>query len=387
MSISRVGLDGRALGNINRYRGIGHYTANLVESLVRVGGDLQFVLFAYGKAGDCDLLDQDIIAELEWREIPEMGNLSYISLLKEHLLFARIIDDAGLDIFHAMDHNMTPFLHCPSIVTVHDLILLVLRGPYLGPTAWLWMQAHRRAARKACKVVAVSHNTARDVERIWGIPAERIAVVHEGVSEVYRPVADDSIEDATARYGIKRPYFLYLGGFDPRKNILNMLLAFKRFLLAGGTPFQLILCGDARGFEDYLHDIIAELGLNDNVVLTGFVEKEHLPALYSGATAFVCVSIYEGFGLPLLEAMACATPVLASQSSSLPEVVGDTGILVDPLSPPQIASGLERLAYDGETRERLSQLARARSLEFRWEKAALAISGLYQETTKGGGGC
>lgn len=378
-------MDGRALGNINRYRGIGHYTANLVESLVRVGGDLQFVLFAYGKARDCDLLDQDILEELEWREIPETGNLSYISLLKEHLLFARIIDDAGLDIFHAMDHNMTPFLHCPSIITVHDLILLVLRGPYLGPTAWLWMQAHRRAAKRASMVVAVSHNTAQDVERIWGIPAERITVVHEGVSEAYRPVADDVIEDVEARYGIEKPYFLYLGGFDPRKNIFNMLLAFKRFLLRGGTPFQLILCGDARGFEDYLHDIVAELGLNNNVVLTGFVDKDHLPALYTGATAFICVSLYEGFGLPLLEAMACGTPVLASRSSSLPEVVGDAGILVDPLSPSHIASELERLAYDRETSKRLSQRARRRSLEFSWEKTALATLGLYEEAAKGGG--
>jgi glycosyltransferase involved in cell wall biosynthesis len=381
-----VGLDGRALGNINRYRGIGHYTANLVENLVRVGGDLQFVLFAYGKARDCDLLHQDTLEKLEWREIPETGNLSYISLLREHLLFAKVIDDSGLDIFHAMDHNMTPFLHCPSLVTVHDLILLVLRGPYLGPTAWLWMQAHRRAAERASMIVAVSHNTAWDVERIWGIPAQRITVVHEGVGEEYRPVADDVIEDAAARYGIKRHYFLYLGGFDPRKNIYNMLLSFKRFLLKGGTPFQLILCGDARGFEGYLNDTIAELGLNSNVVLTGFVDKDYLPALYTGATAFICVSLYEGFGLPLLEAMACATPVIASRSSSLPEVVGDAGILVDPLLPSEIASGLQRLAYDREASKMLSQRARTRSLEFRWEKTALAILGLYEEAAMGGGG-
>ena len=382
----RVGLDGRGLCNINRLRGIGRYTARLVEALVEgAGGDIAFVLFGYGDGPEPGLVASHILESMEWHELPRIEGLSVAGLLGEHLLMAREIDRAGVDLFHAIDHNMTPFLRLPSLVTVHDLILLVLRGPYLGPTAWSWMLAHRLAARRASRVVAVSANTARDVERIWGIAPERIAVVHEGVTPDYRSVKDEeAVEAARARHGVRAPYFLYLGGFDPRKNLHNMLLGFKRFLLTMGYGYQLVLCGDAVGFEGYLQDEVEELGLGSNIVLTGFVPEEDLPALYTGAAAFVCVSLYEGFGLPLLEAMACGAPVLASDTSSIPEVVGDAGLLVDPLQPGQIAAGLELLVRDGAMASELSREGRARAASFTWEKAASSILELYSEVTKGG---
>jgi glycosyltransferase involved in cell wall biosynthesis len=382
----RVGLDGRGLCNINRLRGIGRYTARLVESLVELAGeDIRFVLFGYGDGPDTGLLAPYILDRVEWRELPRLEGFSFAGLLGEHLLMAREVDKAELDLFHAIDHNMSPFLRCPSIVTVHDLILLVLRGPYLGPTAWSWMLAHRFAARRARFVVAVSENTKRDVESIWGIPGERVAVVYEGVTPTYHPVEEREVVSAVCSgYGIRSPYFLYLGGFDPRKNLYNMLLGFKRFLLATGGDFQLVLCGDAVGFEGYLEDELEEQGLGRNVVLTGFVPEKDLPALYTGATAFLCLSLYEGFGLPLLEAMACGTPVLASRSSSIPEVVGDAGLLVDPLEPGEIAAGMERLAGDGDLASELSSVGRERAAGFRWEKAAASIIELYGRTVKGG---
>ncbi len=382
----RVGIDARGLCNINRTRGIGRYTARLVEALVGLAGaDLSFTLFGYGESPEPGLLDPGVLERVEWRPMPHVEGLSYAGLLADHVGMARAVDGSGVDLFHAIDHNMTPFLRTPSMVTVHDLILLVLRGPYLGPTAWAWMLAHGRAARRARLVVAVSENTRRDVERMWSIPRERIAVVHEGVAPRYRPVEErGEVEAALARHGIEAPYFLYLGGFDPRKNLRNMFAGFKRFLLSAGGGHRLVLCGDARGFEGYLGEALEELGLEDSVVLTGFVPEEDLPALYSGAAAFVCVSLYEGFGLPLLEAMACGTPVLASDCSSIPEVVGDAGLLVDPLEPGEIAAGLERLAGDAGLAEKLSARGRERARLFTWEKAAGSILGLYDGAAGGG---
>ncbi len=386
MSALRVGLDGRALANINRTRGIGRYTANLIECLARADSDYRLVLFGYGREPEPGLLDPRALQAMEWREIPRAPRLSYLTLLADHSLYARAVHEAGVDLFHGIDHNLTPLLRCPSIVTVHDLVLLVLRGPYLGPTSWLWMVAHRQAARKARAVVAVSRNTAADVERIWSIPADRIVVVPEGVSDIYRPVEDVAeIEAATARYGITGPYFLYLGGFDPRKNLHNMLLSFKRFLLRGGGGFSMVLCGDTRSFEAYLRDEIEELGLEGSVVLTGYMEEESLPALYSGAVGFVCVSIYEGFGLPPLEAMACGTPVIASRTSSIPEVVGDAGLLVDPLDPADIMGGMKQLAHDLETREELREKGIRRASSFTWDGTADRILALYESILKGGG--
>lgn len=383
----RVGIDARGLCNINRTRGIGRYTARLVEAMVELAGeDTAFTLFGYGESPEPGLLDPGVLRRVEWRSMPHVEGLSYVGLLADHVSMARAVNGSGVDLFHAIDHNMTPFLSVPSMVTVHDLILLVLRGPYLGPTAWAWMLAHGRAARRARLVVAVSENTRRDVERIWSIPRERIAVVHEGVTPEYRPVEDRGrLEDVRARYGIAAPYFLYLGGFDPRKNLRNMLAGFKRFLMAAGSEHKLVLCGDARGFEDYLGDTVEELGLGASVAFTGFVPEEDLPTLYSGAVAFVCVSLYEGFGLPLLEAMACGTPVLASGTSSVPEVVGDAGLLVDPLEPGEIAAGLERLMVDEGLAAELASRGRERAALFTWEKAAGHILELYDRAVRGGG--
>ncbi len=380
----RVGIDARALGNINRRRGIGRYTARLVEALIRLSGeDMQFFLFGYGDAPGDDLLGPRALESIVWKRVPYLGNYSYPGMLAEHLLFAREVASCGVDVFHGIDHNLSPFIPVPSLVTVHDLILLVLRGPYLGPTAWAWMRFHRAAARRARFVVAVSENTARDVERIWKIPAERIAVVHEGVTPDYRPVEEEKVGEVLSRYGIVRPYFLYLGGFDPRKNLQNLLLAFGRFLLSSGRDFRLVMVGDRRGFEGYLDDEVEETGLEDKVVFTDFVPEEDLPALYTGASAFVCVSLYEGFGLPLLEAMACGTPVLASRSSSIPEVTGDAGLLVDPREPEEIARGMKKLVEEDDLRKELVQRGLERASAFTWERAALSIMDLYE---RAGGG-
>lgn len=375
----RVGVDARALGNINRWRGIGRYTARLVEALIRVSGeDREFFLLGYGDAPSSELLAENAAERIVWRSIPRLEGLSYPGMLAEHLLFAREVARCNVDVFHGIDHNLSPFIPVPTLVTVHDLILLVLRGPYLGPTAWAWMGFHRAAARRSRFVVAVSENTARDVERIWKIPAERIAVVYEGVAPDYRPVEEDRIEEVLSRHGIGRPYLLYLGGFDPRKNLQTLLLAFRRFLFSSGGDFRLVMAGDRRGFEGYLDDEVEEMGLEDRVVFTGFVSEEDLPALYTGASAFVCVSLYEGFGLPLLEAMACGTPVLASRSSSIPEVVGDAGLLVDPRDPEEIAQGMKKLVEEDALRMELVRKGLERASTFSWERAALSITDLYE---------
>lgn len=386
MKTARVGIDGRALCNLNRYRGIGRYTYEIVTSLVKSSDGYRFVLFGYGESPEPGVLDADVLAELEWREIPRRGRPREYPPPWEHLLYAKAVEEAGLDVFHGIDHNMTPFLSCPSIITVHDLILLVIRGPYLGPKSWLWMEAHRRASRKARFVIAVSENTRRDVHRVWGIPLDRIEVVHEGVSPVYRPVTDDTtITDALERYGITKPYLMYIGGFDPRKNIGNMLLGFKRYRLSspGGDVPSLVLCGDVGNHKDYLEDEIRELGLGDSVHIAGFVEDENVPALYTAARALVFVSTYEGFGLPLLEAMACGTPVLGAGVSSIPEVVGDAGVLVDPLEPDEICSGLRRLSDDAALRDELIERGIKRAGLFKWEETAARIMGLYDRVLEG----
>jgi glycosyltransferase involved in cell wall biosynthesis len=387
---TRVGLDGRALGNINRNRGIGRYTASLVERLARCPDGFELVLFSYGERSVAGLLAPEVLDSLEWHTLPGAGGGAFYGGPIEQVGFARAVNGSGVELFHGIDHNMTPLLSCPSIATVHDLIPLVLRGTYLGPKSFMWMQSHRAACRRASAVVAVSDATRDDLERIWKIPRRKIEVVPEGVSPVYRPVEDrQAIDEVLARYGIAQPYFLYLGGFDPRKNIGNMLLGFKRFLRSGeGTAAgtTMVLCGDTGGFERYLAEAIEELGLRGRVLLAGFADDDDLPALYSGALALVFVSTYEGFGLPLLEAMACGTPVLASDVSSIPGVVGDAALLVDPLDPSAIAAGLCSLALDTDTISGLVSAGLERSSSFTWERAAARVVELYKRVLGGASG-
>ncbi|OFW56862.1 MAG: hypothetical protein A2W01_02030 [Candidatus Solincola sediminis] len=379
----RIGLDARALSNINRQRGIGRYTSSLINALLAARSDFHFVLFGHDRAASLDLLP--LAGEnVEWITLPKSPNLSYLSLVADHMLMAGTIARSRIDLFHAIDHNMTPFLRVPSIVTVHDLIPLVLRGAYLGPRSRLWLASHRLAALHAKAVVAVSNNTAADVERLWKIPGERLNVIPEGVSDIYQVVEDGAaIERAARMFGIKKPYFLYLGGFDPRKNIHNLLLAFKHFLLNDSGDYSLVLSGDTTGFNDYLSDEIKELGLDGKVVLTGFIDEEYLPLLYSGSEGFVCVSLYEGFGLPFLEAMACGTPVIASDTSSIPEVVGDAGLLVDPLKPDDIARGMEKVAGSLQLRDELRERGIERAAAFNWQGVAERILVLYSEVLGG----
>lgn len=380
-----IGLDGRGLGNFNRTRGIGQYTTQMLKGLLEKNDHYDLVLFGYGQAGDN--LDTDLAAALAWREIARPPHTSTLTLPWEHLLLARAMQGAGLSLFHAIDHNLAPWLPVPTLVTVHDLILEILRGPYLGPTAWLWMRSHRTAARRARRVIAVSESTRRDVERVWGIPPERITVIPEGVEKRFRPPADrEATRTSLARLGIDRPYFLYVGGFDPRKNLHNLLLGFKRALRGGAQDLQLVLAGDTSGFHDYLQDEILELGLEGRAILPGYVAAEDLPLLYGGALAFTFLSLYEGFGLPLLEAMACGTPVLAAGNSSIPEVVGKAALLTDPLDPAAIAGCLLRLAADTALNRDLAERGIDQAARFTWEGTAQRVLDLYGQVLDGGGG-
>jgi glycosyltransferase involved in cell wall biosynthesis len=386
LSTTRIGLDARALTNINRHRGIGLYTARLIEKLLQEATDYEFVAFGSGEAPDADLLGPSITDRLEWRGLPEYRKLPYHDVLADHLALAGAVSRSGVAMFHGIDHNLSPFLKCPSLVTVHDLIPLIMPGPYLGPRQLLWSMAHRTATRRARLVVTVSESTRRDVARIWGIPEDRIRVVYEGVDQSTGRVEDNRLIEATTRkYGIRQPYFLFTGGFDPRKNIGNMLLAFKRFLLLSEKDFQFVLCGDEGKSRRYLHDQVAELGLDGRVVFPGFVPADDLPPIYSGATALVFVSLYEGFGLPPLESMMYQVPVLTSRVSSIPEVVGDAGLFVDPLEPGDIAAGMIRLSSDEELRKELVKNGMKRAALFTWEKAARETLSLYDQVLRGGG--
>lgn len=273
------------------------------------------------------------------------------------------------DVLFVPAHVLPLVCPVPSAVTVHDL------GYLHHPEAHTPFQRRylhwstRRHTRLARRVIADSAATRDDLVRHYHADANRISVVHLGVDSALKPVTDTA--SVRQKYGIPRDYLLYIGTLQPRKNLLRLLDAFAA---AGADyPVDLVLAGgEGRGFDE-IPARAQSLGLQDRVIFPGFVDEADKAALLSGATAFLFPTLYEGFGLPILEAMACGTPVLTGTVSSNPEVAGEAALLVDPLDTDAIAAGLRRLLAEPDFRRELTEKGFQRAREFSWERAGKQV--------------
>ncbi|MBX6342101.1 MAG: glycosyltransferase family 4 protein, partial [Thermomicrobiaceae bacterium] len=225
----------------------------------------------------------------------------------------------------------------------------------------------RWSARAAARVIAISETTRRDLIRHYGVDPEKIVVVPHGVDERFRPRPEAEVAAALDRLGLRAPYILFVGTLQPRKNLARLVEAFGR-VAAGCPDIRLVLAGKRGWLAERIDAAIAASPARERIDVLGHVPDDDLPALYAGAAAVALVSLYEGFGLPALEAMACGAPVVISDRGALPEVGGDAAVVVDPLSPAAIAAGLER-ALDPDERPRLVERGLRHARRFRWDVA------------------
>ena len=282
-------------------------------------------------------------------------------------------EDAALAHTH---YFVSPRLSCPAVVTVHDISYA--RAPELfSRRDRSLFGLVRGSVRRAARVIAVSEFTRADVCERYGLDAAKVVAIPNGVGAAFRPVADASAR-VRDRFGIARPYVLCVGALQPRKNVPLAIEAYAR-LVGRGTECELVVAGGDRGGRLDVLDAILRTRLTGRVHLVGHVEDEALPALYSGARALVFPSLYEGFGLPALEAMACGTPVVASNTTGLAEAVGDAGLTVDPRDADGLADALRRVIDDPALHERLVAAGSARAAQFTWARAAVATAGVYRE--------
>lgn len=271
---------------------------------------------------------------------------------------------------------------CPvrAVVTIHDVGYLWHRSAY-SPLAWLLLHlGTRHNARVAHRVIADSRATARDLVAHFGVRPDRVRVIPLGAPPASEVAPDPALN---ARYGLSSPYFLFVGTLHPRKNLDRILQAFARLVRGGHDRLTLALAGAAGRGAPALIARIRALGLENRVRCLGYVPAADLPALYAGAVGFVFPSLYEGFGLPPLEAMAWGAPVVASTTSSLPEVVGNAGLLVDPYDVPGLAAAMERLLDDPALRDRLIAAGRERVALFRWDRCAEETEAVLLESLGG----
>ncbi len=366
----RIGLDGKIL--TLRAGGTGRYAINLTRAMLAEAAahrpDLEFVVLTGPQTS------REVMEEFRGRcEECFLGAKS--SVIRSLTLVPAALRRLRVDIFHGMDHVGIPLVGRSGkyVVTVHDVIPLILPETFTPRHRLVVRLALARVRRKADLVVVPSHAVKRDVVRRVGLPEDRVVVTHEGCEPRFRPVRSAAARrDVAARYGLPPRYVLAVGTLEPRKNLTTLLEAFARLRRDGevDADLRLVLAGARGWLDEPIFATVRSLGLEDAVRFTGFVDDADLPVVYSGAALFVFPSLHEGFGLPLLEAMACGVPVVTSNISSMPEVAGDAAVLVDPRDADGLAAAIARLLRDGALRDRLREAGIARARQFSWEATA-----------------
>jgi glycosyltransferase involved in cell wall biosynthesis len=288
------------------------------------------------------------------------------------------------DVFHATDHVLPPLHRTPSVFTVHDLAFLVHPETHLLSNRAYLAAMMPRYVRAAALVIADSTSTRRDVLARYAVAPEKVRVVPLGVEPTFAPIEAERARGAIAeRHHLAAPYLLFVGTLEPRKNLRALVSAYHALLKRREDLPALVIAGAEGWRYDDLYRQVQREGLAPQVRFLGHVADADLPALYSAAAVFVYPSLYEGFGLPPLEALACGAPVVCSNRSSLPEVVGDAALLVDPTDVGALAGALERLLDDEALRRDLRARGIARAAQYTWARTAAETLNVYHEAIEG----
>lgn len=373
----KIGIDARV---IDKYPGLGRACINLIKGIASIDKKNRYLIF--GSSSSLGFLKG-----YHNFQIIEVG--FPVLSLRTLLRFGRIVEKEGADILHSPFQITTIFPSCPMVITVHDMMDLFYNDAFSHHPFYIdfalrafFRFAIPRTVSKATKIIAVSENTKRDIIKYLHTPNEKVKVVLHGVEETFRPIQDEKLwRKVRKKYRLPERYVLYLGSTKPYKNLGNALEAFAKLKRLEDNPEDIrLVIGGLRHFtRSNLDEKIENYGIETDVVNIGYVAEEDLPVVYSMAELFLFPSLWEGFGLPALEAMACGVPVVTSNTSSLPEVVGDAGILVNPEDTNAIARGMQRLLNDRILKKKLAKKSIERARRFSWEEAAKKTLQIYHE--------
>ncbi|MBN1810833.1 MAG: glycosyltransferase family 4 protein [Anaerolineae bacterium] len=358
---------------------MGRYAESLTRALVSV--DLgRYALFYNRERGIEPLAGLErlptrtvALGYKPWRMLVWLGQLTRVG-------FDRLLP--GAEIFHATEHLLLPLRSIPTVLTVHDLIFRhlpehhkPLNRLYLNLTMPLY-------CRRADHIIVVSEHSKRDLISAYGIAAEKIAVVYEAAAPEFCLQSPQAVTAVRARYGLPDRYLLFVGTIEPRKNLSRLLTAFES-VYAEGLVDGLVIVGKRGWLCGDFFARLEESPVREAVILSGYVPDDDLSAFYAGAQALVLSSVYEGFGLPVLEAMACGTPAVASNASSIPEIGGDAALYFDPLDVEAAVDAIRRLLRDGSLRDELRERGLAQAARFSWQRAAAETKAVYDAVMKG----
>ncbi len=371
----KIAIDVRKLHDF----GVGTYVRNLVEQLAQLDQESEYVLL-------CQPADKSLAGQLG-ANFSTMVDRSGQYSVGEQLSIPYHVKKAGAELFHTPHYVLPGLTPCRSIVTIHDCIHLIFpqylrrRFGHRYARAAFWIAVHR-----ASRILTVSEASKRDILRFFQVPEDKVTVIYNAIGERFHhePPAEDVIR-VRERYQLQGRFIMYAGNVKPHKNLDRLIEAFMVLRQdRGHGDLKLLVSGSEVSRSQSLRRAVHRYNLHKYVRFLGYQTEDTLAALYRLAAVFVFPSLYEGFGLPPLEAMASGTPVVVSNVSSLPEVVGDAGVLVDPREPQSIAEGIHRVLDDETFRHELIQRGLVRARTFSWSASVKRIRDIYEEVAAGG---
>lgn len=369
----RIGINARYLQN--PHTGIENYLLQLLVNLKKIDRENNYILFF----GNDKLVPPDIRKagyESIIAEAPADNKFSKI--LWEHMYLPYALGKYNIDVFHEPSF-VAPFIKRQgTVITVYDLTFVHTPSSYTRQNRFYFKMLLTRSIRQADAIITISENSKKDILQYFNIPGHKVKVIYPGIDDFFHKVDDDRIEKVKEIYGIKKDFILNVSLISPRKNLIGLIRAFKRLLDTKKIDCQLVIAGRRGWLYD---DIFREVALNNlekDVIFCGYVPKEHLLLLYNVASVFAYPSLCEGFGLPILEAMACGCPVVASNVSSMPEVCGEAAMLVNPDETESLADAIFSLMHDRQLQATYIEKGFSQAARFSWRKAAEETLGIYR---------
>lgn len=367
----RIGIDARFYGP--RMTGIGIYAQELIKNLLKIDKENQYVVFLRKKDYDNFPIEQKNVEKVT-AEIPHYS-------FQEQLFLSSYLKKQNLDLVHFVNFNRPIYYRKPYTVMIHDLTLFYyppVKNPIIKKMFSLVMNS---TVKNASRIIVPSQWGKKDLINFLKVPEEKIEVVYEGFSSGFDPEKDQNkIREIKNKYRIKKDYLLYMGQQQPHKNLERLVEALD--ILIKKQSVQLVIAGKPNRNFHKPEEKVKKLGLEKEVIFTGFVPEDDVAALYSGARAFVFPSLYEGFGIPPLEAMSCSVPVVSSSASCMPEILGDAAHYFDPKNPKNIAQAVLDVLSDSQIRQSLIKKGLKQIKKYNWHQTAQGTLDIFNRFKK-----
>jgi glycosyltransferase involved in cell wall biosynthesis len=361
---------------IHQQAGLARYARSLARALLTYHGqEHEFGLFYNRARRDRRLPGLERVPTRTVRSGYKPWRLAVWLGQRIGIAFDRLLPDAEL--FHATEHLLMPLRGVPTVLTVHDLIYHLFPAYHKRLNHWYLNAAMPLFVQRANGLITVSESSKRDLVRIYGLPAEKVTVIYEAAAPDFRPAEEEAVAEVKARYRLPDRYLLALGTIEPRKNLIRLVDAL-RLLRQEDPSLHLVIVGSTGWLYQDFFQHLEKLDAPRTVLLSGYVPDADLPAVITGAAAYVLASFYEGFGLSILEAMACGTPVACSNTSSMPELGGDAARYFDPHDTQGMTAAIADVLDDSELRVEMRERGLAQAARFSWRRTAKETLAVYE---------